>query len=445
MITGKTPIVRAKELERRLGIKEIYIKLEGMNPGGHKISRVAEILMKDAQVHEHKIILVDGSESYIRSVLYFADLAGIHCKIALFKNEKWKKSRFKARTFEDFRQAKFDRKIEVFDYYATEEDAYLAIEGYFNRHLSLMALENLVEEIGRKTDYALNSIYTQLGYGYTFTSIYNILLKQWIKGKIEQFPNITCGTWDESNRLFEHYLEKRKFSPSLFDKMDTPEDRGFVADKRLLQETLDAIQETNGRIKEVTKEELKTARTLLKKTEQIMITDSEAYPLAAFLQDVHEGQVKEGKHIIILNDARSVVSIEDINTYDELSKIELIDLTRKWLAQYSDSKIETEDAIANAREKGFILLAKRDDDYEGICIIVHMGFENFIPTYHLAYIGVDNSTKGRGVASELIKRAIELTDGKISLHVDLDNKGAKKLYEKYGFEHTYNRMIYKGQ
>jgi len=80
----------------------------------------------------------------------------------------------------------------------------------------------------------------------------------------------------------------------------------------------------------------------------------------------------------------------------------------------------------------------------GICIIVHMGFDDFIPSYHLAYIGVLKGNKGRGVATELINQAIEKTGGNLSLHVDIPNGSAKKLYEKMGFVHTYDRMLYKG-
>ena len=113
-----------------------------------------------------------------------------------------------------------------------------------------------------------------------------------------------------------------------------------------------------------------------------------------------------------------------------------------WLAPYNDSVAETLDAIEKAMKEGFLLIAKRNGEEQGICIIVNMGFDRFISTYHLAYIGVKSGNKGRGVASELIKRAIELTDGNISLHVDLDNKRAKKLYTKMGFVHVYDRMIF---
>ena len=105
---------------------------------------------------------------------------------------------------------------------------------------------------------------------------------------------------------------------------------------------------------------------------------------------------------------------------------------------------ETEDAIKNAIKNGFILKAVKNDQLEGLCIIVNMGFKEFIPTYHLAYIGVKEGNSGRGIATLLINQAVELTGGKLSLHVDIPNKRAKKLYEKMGFVHCYDRMIFKG-
>jgi threonine synthase len=98
----------------------------------------------------------------------------------------------------------------------------------------------------------------------------------------------------------------------------------------------------------------------------------------------------------------------------------------------------------NALQKGFVLEASRKGEIHGICIIVNLGFEAFIPTYHLAYIGVKKGNAGRGVATELINAAIDKTNGKLSLHVDRPNQRAKKLYEKMGFVHYYDRMLYKG-
>jgi threonine synthase len=86
-----------------------------------------------------------------------------------------------------------------------------------------------------------------------------------------------------------------------------------------------------------------------------------------------------------------------------------------------------------------------NEEVQGITIVVHTGFDNFLPTYHLAYIGTNKGRKGRGIASSLIDEVIQFSEGKVSLHVDLGNKRAKKLYEKFGFKHKYNRMIYSAE
>ena len=117
-------------------------------------------------------------------------------------------------------------------------------------------------------------------------------------------------------------------------------------------------------------------------------------------------------------------------------------IAKTYLADYSDPLIEMNEALNNAIDKGLILLAKQNETILGVCIIINTQFDNFIPTFHIAYIGTSGMHKGRGIGTELIKRAVNITDGKLSLHVDLDNKGAKKLYEKMGFKHVYNRMIY---
>ena len=80
---------------------------------------------------------------------------------------------------------------------------------------------------------------------------------------------------------------------------------------------------------------------------------------------------------------------------------------------------------------------------QGICLVVHTGFENFIPTYHLAYIATKEGNKGRGIATTLISEMLELTGGNYVIAcLDLPNKRARKLYEKLGFKAKYYRMIH---
>lgn len=445
MRSGKTPLIRARKLEKIYDVGEIYLKLEGQNPTGHKHDRIAEVLVRSALAHNHDMIIAYGSQSYLNSIKYFSELYNIRFLIPMFKNQRWKKSHFKDSELIDYRNIKNADKMKIIKNLSIEKNAFVAAEGFTNTHISLMLMESLIDEVTIKLDYDISSLSIQLGYGHTMTGMYNSFLKGWMEGKIKDFPTVFCGTWEDINEIYKEYKGNYNDYSMRFDNNDgefIPK-YSFYIDKNLVKETLKAVTETNGHIIQISEEELKNASRLARKTEAVKISHKEAYPLAAFINSVERGKITKGKHVIILNEAKTQVRVDRLENFDELSKEELTKITRNWLVKYSDSHIETIEAIENAMEKGHILLASRDGEYEGICIIVYMGFDNFIPSYHLAYIGTSDKIKGRGIGSELIQRAIDLTDGNISLHVDLDNKNAKKVYEKYGFRHMYNRMIYK--
>jgi threonine synthase len=216
----------------------------------------------------------------------------------------------------------------------------------------------------------------------------------------------------------------------------------YIENTQLLEETLKAVKDTEGEIITVTEDLLKEASALLRSTEQINLSTEEAYSFAGFYKMAKTGLMKKGTHIIILNDGRSDVQIERVTDNSQFSIEVLKSYVDNFLMQYSDPLDEIEESIENALAKGAIFLAFMNKEVQGITIVVHGGFEKFFPTYHLAYIGTNKGRKGRGIASALIDEVIQFSDGKVSLHVDLDNKRAKKLYEKFGFKHKYNRMIY---
>ena len=78
---GKTPLFRAKNLEQYLGVKQIYFKLEGTNPFGHKYDRVSEVIVKDALHQKKNGLLVDGSYDYINSMVRFCEEYALDVKI----------------------------------------------------------------------------------------------------------------------------------------------------------------------------------------------------------------------------------------------------------------------------------------------------------------------------------------------------------------------------
>ncbi len=88
---------------------------------------------------------------------------------------------------------------------------------------------------------------------------------------------------------------------------------------------------------------------------------------------------------------------------------------------------------------GFVLVFNDETETLGITIVNKTGMEGYIPENILVYIAVHNNARGKGVGKELMKKAIEIADGDIALHVEPNNP-AKILYEKLGFENKYLEM-----
>ncbi len=88
---------------------------------------------------------------------------------------------------------------------------------------------------------------------------------------------------------------------------------------------------------------------------------------------------------------------------------------------------------------GFILTAEKDDQLAGVVIMNRTGMSEYIPDNILVYIATHRSLRGQGVGTALMKKAIELSDGPVALHVEPDNP-ALKLYEKLGFTNKYLEM-----
>lgn len=413
-LSGQTPLFRAKNLEKYLGVSSIYFKLEGNNPTGHKNDRIAESLVQYAESNNYDSIFVYGTFQYMSSMAYFADLLGLKIFGPKIKETHNQQNRFPNVNWLTFTGVHARNKNEVFQSYAESNHMFYASEYEKKPFIRGLALQKLMEEcIERESE--LTHVWTQVTGGYTLKSAYHEIMRNWINGKITKLPELHFGMSDnEVNRL------------------------------ELESEISEVVKSTNAVSHKIKNEDLKETVKLIKKLENITISTREAFSISALILATKEKIVPLGKHIVILNDGKNDIKIEEVSKDPQLSKVEIVEVTRKLLEPYHDSVEETSDAVQKAIDVGYIFKATQNGELQGVCIVVHMGFTDFIPSYHLAYIGVKKGNKGRGIATELINEAIEKTGGNLSLHVDIPNTRAKKLYEKMGFVHKYNRMLYKG-
>lgn len=410
-LSGQTPLFRAKNLEKYLGVEKIFLKLEGSNPTGHKNDRIAESLVQLAYEKGFQKILVHGSPKYIQSMYYFSEMKNIEVSAPKLKKTAHMQKKFENINWVNIKVSSSSDVQSAYESYAKEQGYFFISEWEKDPFVRSLALQKITEEclIREKSP---TRIYTQATGGYTVKSVYHELMRTWVNGDLESFPEIHCGVRDD------------------------------IDDEIILSNRLrETIEFTTAKLHEIDTAALKEAAKLLKRLESINITPEEAYSLAALIKSEDK---KSGVNLVILNDGKNDIDIKEISKEKDINRDEIVSITRSLLEPYNDSVEETTDAVNKAIAQGFIIKATQGDEVQGICVVVHMGFSEFIPTYHLAYIGVQKGKKGRGVATMLINQAIEKSEGNLSLHVDIPNTRAKKLYEKMGFVHMYNRMLYKG-
>lgn len=403
--SGNTPLIRARQLERQLGIKRIFIKLEGASPTGHMHDRLGEMAVALCKARGWHQLLVEGQTAFIDAI----------CHHAIQKDIKtWLPKRYNPTlsTLHDHALCE------------THTIRKSRTETYRQR-LSQWASDHQACFIDQQVEGI------QL-FEHAFTDIF-VEINQKVKGDI--------GHLFINHQAHQDSLLAKCMMRSLFDGVIDiiPQLHGSIT------EHLESSENEADPSHVITSTDLKEARNMLRRHEQLAVSTQGARPFAVFLKQYRAGHLEKDNHVIILEDGRSLVDIIRLKDENILTKAQIIDHVRTWLEPYADSFEETQDAVHNAFEKGFILLARQNQTAEGICVIVHTGFEAFIPTYHLAYIGTAPSTKGRGVGTELIRRAIDLSHDNLSLHVDLTNRSATRLYQKMGFRHAYNRMIYQGE
>ena len=127
-----------------------------------------------------------------------------------------------------------------------------------------------------------------------------------------------------------------------------------------------------------------------------------------------------------------------------LVKKQIADFLHIHLEEYADRKTMIMKCLDYAlsyfpHQGGYVVLAKDQDEIVGAVVVTQTGMEEYIPANAMVYLAVHKDYRQKGIATNLMKKAIRLAKGGISLRVAPDNP-AFRLFEKLGFTHKYLEM-----
>lgn len=401
---GKTPLVRAKNLEKKLGVNNIYLKLEGNNPSGYRIDRLAYILIKDALRINKNTICVSIIGNFARSLAYLSQFYNMNCVFVASNNDEDKNNELLNKPniqFIEYGKTPEERTEYVVEL-CEKNGWYNANPGMNNSMINSIAYSKIAEELHFKIKGEIDTVFLQSRYGYSLGGLDLGFRQLWVANELKKIPIINSCTKDMGNE----------------------------------------INDVKGKIIGLTDDEVNHYVSEFEKIENIKLTVANGYAIAGFMKEAEKNKLPIGNHVILLNDGRIDIDVRTVAKDECLDDNAIINLVHKWLNEFTDPICEIEEAYHNALEKGFVITAFYNDEICGIGIVVNMEFEHFLPKYHLGYIATNDQVEGSGIATMILNEAVELAEGNISLHVDPTNKGAIKLYEKMGFKDYYTRMIH---
>ena len=430
-------------MEKELGISKIFLKLEGNNPSGHREDRLAYLLIRDALSRDNKTISMGTYGTIGGSLAYLAQYYDVNC---IFYVPNKKKILRKSLLTPNVKIIEFGRTYEdcvIESRRASEENGwYNANPGLENNIINMYAFSYIAKELSNQTEERIDTIFCPTGNGSSVSGLHLGFKELWVDEDIEYLPKILAVSTDHGNAIIESYKNGSRniLTLSRSNTQESKFNRHMINWKCFNgQDALNAIYDTNGWAIGITDEELLSYYERFKKVEKIKLTRANSFPIAAFYKAVHAHDITDGTHIIILPDGKIDLDIREIDKKD--LKISYEEFISKLDA---DPREEIEEAVKDAFENGFVVCAYDRGVLVGIVIISTSKYDVFFPKYHLSYIATKSNIRGMGIATQLIQKVIDLTGGNFSLHVEIDNKRAIKLYEKMGLKKKYFRMFYKG-
>lgn len=206
---GDTTLSRARNIEREVGLRQIYLKFEGSTPTGTQKDRIAFAQTMDALRRGYDAITVATCGNYGAALALAASIAGLNCVVYI--PDVYHTARVKeiydygadiVRVPGDYENA-----VEVSKRAADEKEYYDANAGGANSDLQLRAYGELAYEIYDELRDAPAVVALPVSNGTTLAGVYKGFVSLYRRGKTSRIPRLAAGSSFGKNPIIQAYLK----------------------------------------------------------------------------------------------------------------------------------------------------------------------------------------------------------------------------------------------
>jgi threonine synthase len=307
---GDTTLSRARNIEREVGLRQIYLKFEGGNPTGTQKDRIAFAQAIDAMRRGFDAITVATCGNYGVAVALAASMAGLGCTIYIPEGYHTKRIQDMVNVGAQIIRVPgdYENAVRVSRERAEAEEIYDANPGGNNTAIQLQAYGEIAYEIYDELRDAPAIVAVSVSNGTTLAGIYKGFLSLYRRGKTSRIPHMVAGSAHDKNPIVRAIL---KNLPQC-DDIEPVKVRETVVNEPLINwhsidgdHALEAIRTTGGWASYASDKGMLAYSRLLREREGLNVLPASTAGMIVLLEH-HRGQPLPGdRYVVILTGRRS--------------------------------------------------------------------------------------------------------------------------------------------
>jgi len=307
---GDTSLVRARNIEREVGLRQIFLKFEGGNPTGTQKDRIAFAQAMDALRRGFDAITMATCGNYGVAMALAASFAGLQCRICI--PGKYHSNRIKEMTelgAEIVRVAgDYEKAVAVSQELAQKNELYDANPGGDNTVTQLRAYGQIAHEIYDELRDAPLALAVPVSNGTTLSGIYRGFLSLYRRGKTSRMPRIIAGSSFRKNPIVQAFL---KNMPTCED-LDPAQIRETSVNEPLINwhaidgdVALEAIRQTHGWAADASDKAMLSYSKLIREKEGLQVLPASTAGLIALMEQHQKEPLAGDRYVVMLTGRKS--------------------------------------------------------------------------------------------------------------------------------------------
>jgi threonine synthase len=302
---GDTTMSRARNIEREIGLRQIFLKFEGGNPTGTQKDRISFAQAMDAMRRGFEAVTTATCGNYGVAVALATSLAGLKCIIYIPETYHTKRVQEMTEYGAEILRVPgdYEHAVVVSRERAEKDEIYDANPGGANTVQQLRAYGEIAYEIYDELRDAPAAVTIPVSNGTTLAGIYKGFISLYRRGKTSRIPRIVAGSSFGKNPIIQAYLKKL---PQC-DDLKPEQIRETVVNEPLINwhsmdgdYALEAVRNTKGWAGYASDKSMMLYSKLIREREGLSVLPASTAGLIALLEQHQKEALQNDRYVVIL-------------------------------------------------------------------------------------------------------------------------------------------------